>query len=80
MDPLFAEGFQLMWLGMGTVFVFLFLLVLITQTMSWFIERFFPLSLDDGMEQDTPAPTASSIPPQHLAAIKLAIAEHRQRQ
>lgn len=42
MSDLWASGFSLMVLGMGTVFVFLTLLVISTSLMSSIVGRFFP--------------------------------------
>ena len=40
---LISEGFNLMLLGMGTVFVFLTLLVFVTSIMSALVERYGPV-------------------------------------
>ena len=41
-NELFNQGVQLMIYGMGTVFVFLAVLVLVTTSMSYIVNRFFP--------------------------------------
>lgn len=40
MNPLILSGLELMWIGMGTVFVFLILLVLVTRLMSVLINKY----------------------------------------
>lgn len=71
MSELLQQGFELMAVGMGTVFFFLTLLVFATAGMSSLIRRFFPV----------PVPTARSDldQAQHIAAIAAAITQHRRR-
>ena len=64
---LLAQGFELMLVGMGTVFVFLTLLVGATTLMSSVAMRWRPAA-------DAATPTDEEI-----AAISAAIARHRQR-
>lgn len=78
MEPgLVEQGLQLMYFGMGTVFVFLTLLVLVTSAMSFLVQRY----------GSTPAPAAnktveagqSGLDAATVAAISAAIHQHRHR-
>jgi len=80
-QDLVQQGNNLLLFGMGTVFVFLSLLVLSTSLMSAFINKFLPEE-----EKPTKLPAKSvgrkpdSVKPEVLAAIQLAIKEHRTKQ
>ena len=81
MQPsLIDQGLDLMLYGMGTVFVFLTILVFATALMSRIINALSQTELDQTKlgavpnDVDLNAPSA-----QVLAAIKLAIKEHRLR-
>lgn len=79
-NELISQGFSLMLLGMGVVFVFLTLLVVATTFMSRVVGKYFPEALPSPTPAPTQAgPTSSQPDPQILAAIKAAIAEHRQK-
>ncbi len=67
---LFAQGLELMLVGMGTVFVFLTLLVAATATMSRLVQRF---------ERGEPASSPSGDESEEVAAITAAITMHRRR-
>jgi len=73
MNSLLSDGFTLMWIGMGTVFVFLIVLVAATQIMSALINRFYPEKVF--IPGDTPC--ASVIDEESFAVIKEAIRVHR---
>ena len=73
MDSLISDGFNLMWIGMGTVFVFLVVLVLATQVMSALINKFYPEKVF--IPGDTPC--ALVIDDETFAVIKEAICVHR---
>jgi oxaloacetate decarboxylase (Na+ extruding) subunit gamma len=75
MTPLLNAGLELMLIGMGTVFVFLTLLVFATGLMSWLIRRFYPAILPPV----TADSGADAVPEEHVAAISIALAEHRRR-
>lgn len=80
-QDLMQQGYDLMLFGMGTVFVFLTLLILCTSLMSMLINRFFPEA-----EKAVKAPVKrrsgkpEEVKPEVLAAIQLAIKEHRAKQ
>lgn len=79
-SDLMMEGFNLMLLGMGFVFVFLAVLVIATTLMSRIILRYSkpePVAVASGARK--PAASGSSNP-DLIAAISAAIHMHRQRQ
>ncbi len=63
---LLNEGFMLMLVGMGTVFVFLTLLVVAMTLMSTIVQRL------------APAPALHDADPDELAAVAAAVQHHRQ--
>lgn len=75
-SDLLRQGFELMLVGMATVFLFLTTLVLSTMAMSGAVARWFPEA-----EAASPggAPGASAPTPQALAAVAGAVAHHRAR-
>ena len=73
MNSLLADGFTLMWIGMGTVFVFLVVLVLATQVMSAVINKLYPEKVF--IPEDTPS--VRGIDEETFAVIKEAIRVHR---
>ncbi|MGK0292326.1 MAG: oxaloacetate decarboxylase gamma subunit [Porticoccaceae bacterium] len=77
-----AQGINLMFYGMGTVFVFLTLLVFFTTVMSTIITRFFSsVELSPPViETRNLGQLARRIPDQTLLLVlESAIAQHRQR-
>ena len=70
MDSLLSDGFTLMWMGMGTVFVFLVVLVLSTQVMSVLINKFYK-------EKIFIPGSVQAVDDEVLAVIKEAIRIHR---
>jgi oxaloacetate decarboxylase gamma subunit len=76
---LMMEGFNLMLLGMGFVFVFLTVLVIATTLMSKIILRFSKPEPVTASAQKKPA-TSGGQSPDLIAAITAAIHMHRQRQ
>ena len=73
MDSLLSDGFTLMWIGMGTVFVFLVVLVLATQVMSAVINKLYPEKVF--IPEDTPS--VQGINEETFAVIKEALRVHR---
>ena len=69
MSSLMEAGVELMLIGMGTVFVFLTLLVVATTLMSSLALRLTP----------TVSTSAQGPSPEEVAAITLALEQHRQR-
>ena len=73
MNGLLSDGFTLMWIGMGTVFVFLIVLVASTQIMSALINRFYPEKVFTPEDMHS----VQAIDDETLAVIKEAIRVHR---
>ncbi len=66
MSEIYQEVFELLGVGMATVFLILASVVLIGQGLVRLINRFYPAKI--------PAPSATSaIPDQHIAAITAAV-------
>jgi|TARA_Y100000310_G_C20636522_1_gene791474 oxaloacetate decarboxylase gamma subunit len=82
MNNLINDGFGLMLLGMGFVFVFLCLLIIATGLMSKLINQYFPEATPVAKKPSV-APTtsnsASATDPKITAAITAAIHQHRNR-
>ena len=81
MGDLLAEGFNLMLIGMGAVFVFLVLLILATTLMSSLVARFLPapepeLPLITNQQAQPSAPVSDK---PLLAVIAAAVHRHRMR-
>lgn len=80
-SELISEGFSLMLLGMGFVFLFLSLLVLVTSLMSKIIHRYCPEPLLSVPSTSCPAPVNNpeglDDPGELVAAISAAIHMHR---
>lgn len=76
-DSLMQQGLDLMFYGMGSVAVFLIMLVVLTQMMSWFIQRFFPETptVTVATEQVEQAPVDAHL----LAIIQAAVNQHRNK-
>ena len=75
MTELMSSGVELMFAGMGIVFLFLAMLVVAINIMSSLVQRFFP---------DTPAlvvaaPVSGSIDKSIIAAITAAVHQHRNK-
>ena len=73
MNSLLSDGFTLMWIGMGTVFVFLIVLVAATQIMSALINRFYPEKVFIPEDMNS----VQAMDDETLAVIKEAIRAHR---
>ena len=73
MNSLLSDGFTLMWMGMGTVFVFLVVLVLSTQIMSVLINKFYKekVLIPGDMH------SVQAVDDETLAVVKEAIRIHR---
>lgn len=81
MNAMFAQGLELMLMGMGVVFGFLTALVVTTTVMSRLVNRFFPESEDPGLSVPEPVEVGTGAPVSaHTeAVIREAIAQHRAR-
>lgn len=73
------QGVELMLFGMGTVVIFLTLLIIVTSTMSWVLDRYFPDEVEALIMSTGPTPRAaqSRVPP--VAVIAAAIHQHRSK-
>lgn len=76
-STLLEQGLELMYYGMGTVFVFLTLLVLITSMMSGLIRRFDKPEVEAGSVRSDTGRATSEPSPSVVAAITAAVHEHR---
>lgn len=82
MDELISNAWELMSLGMGTVFTFLALLVLAVSIMSRSLARFADAPGPDKtppLAGRSPLAVDRPIPATHRRAIELALAQHRKR-
>jgi oxaloacetate decarboxylase (Na+ extruding) subunit gamma len=76
MTEMMSRGVELMFAGMGIVFLFLTMLVVAINIMSSLVQRFFP----DAPIQVTTATTVSSgIDKSIIAAIAAAVHQHRNK-
>ena len=76
MQPtLIDQGLNLMLFGMGTVFIFLTVLVFATMLMSRIVARF---STPETVAESSSGNNTATPSPQIIAAIRKAIAAHRQ--
>lgn len=80
MNNLINDGFGLMLLGMGFVFVFLCLLIIATGLMSKLINQYFPEATPVAKKPSVaPTTSTSATDPKITAAITAAIHQHRNR-
>jgi len=76
MGEQFANGVELMFIGMGIVFVFLAMLIVAVTMMSWVINRFFP---DPQGETDSLPPTGPGKKDDQDTVAAISAAIHRYR-
>jgi oxaloacetate decarboxylase gamma subunit len=75
MTEMMSKGIELMFAGMGIVFLFLAMLVVAINVMSSLVQRLFP-----DMPNTTSMPAVSSgIDKNIIAAISAALHQHRQK-
>lgn len=84
MDDMISSAWELLILGMGTVYVFLALLVLAVTLMSRALARFpdapvLAAAAGDASRAPRGGVTPSAVPAHHRRAIELAMAEHCRR-
>ena len=83
MNNLINDGFGLMLLGMGFVFLFLGVLIFATTYMSKLLTRYFPEAMPvvkpSAATATAPAAKSSGVDPKITAAITAAIHQHRNR-
>lgn len=75
---LWSQGLELLVYGMGTVVLFLSLLVFATRGMSAAVARWFPEPGRHDEPRSAPGTAGESPSPEVIAAISLAIHQHRQ--
>lgn len=80
-QELLLEGVELMFFGMGLVFLFLALLIYCIKGMSLVLERFAPdeSNLATAATKTTQAAGAKAVDADTLQAIQIAIKQHRAR-
>lgn len=75
MSELMSSGLELMFAGMGIVFLFLTMLVYAINMMSSLIQRYFPEEPVTSIS--TPATHNVSVDKSHIAAITAAVHQYR---
>jgi oxaloacetate decarboxylase (Na+ extruding) subunit gamma len=76
MTELMSSGVELMFAGMGIVFLFLTMLVVAINIMSSLVQRFFP---DAPIQVTTTTAVPSGIDKSIIAAIAAAVHQHRNK-
>jgi oxaloacetate decarboxylase gamma subunit len=76
MTELMSSGVELMFAGMGIVFLFLTMLVVAINIMSSLVQRFFP---DAPIQVTTATAVSSGIDKSIIAAIAAAVHQHRNK-
>jgi oxaloacetate decarboxylase (Na+ extruding) subunit gamma len=76
MTELISSGVELMFAGMGIVFLFLTMLVVAINIMSSLVQRFFP---DAPIQVTTTTTISSGIDKSIIAAIAAAVHQHRKK-
>tara|TARA_R110000772_G_scaffold30037_5_gene74898 strand:+ start:1016 stop:1261 length:246 start_codon:yes stop_codon:yes gene_type:complete len=77
-ENLITEGFSLMLMGMGTVFVFLTILVIVTTFMSSLVQKYLPETHVEALPS-TASPSTGRSNQTLLAVISAAIHAHRSK-
>jgi len=75
MTEMMSSGVELMFAGMGIVFLFLTMLVVAINVMSALVQRFFP----DAHPHAEAAPVSSGMDKSIIAAISAAVHQHRSK-
>ena len=77
MAELMASGVELMFVGMGIVYIFLTMLVIAINLMSALVQRFFPEPLP--LATPTTSKSSGGLDRSTVAAISAAIHQYRKR-
>ncbi len=74
-----TQGIELMFTGMGIVFLFLIMLIGAVKLMAYCVAEFFPEATTTIPQPvaRSPQPSANSTPPNTVAAISAAVHQHR---
>ena len=75
MTEMMSSGIELMFAGMGIVFLFLTMLVVAINIMSALVQRFFP----DTHPHTEAVPVSSGMDKSIIAAISAAVHQHRSK-
>jgi oxaloacetate decarboxylase gamma subunit len=73
MNELMSTGFEIMLVGMGSVFLFLAMLIVAVNIMAATIQRYFPEPPPESVN------TTPTIDPHIIAAVSAAVHQHRQK-
>ncbi len=74
MTELINEGVELMFAGMGIVFIFLTMLVGVINLMSTLVQRYFP---EENLSMNRSIVSGSQLDKSHVAAITAAVHQYR---
>ena len=81
MNEAMTQGVELMFTGMGIVFLFLVMLIFAVKVMAYFVATFMPeAETVHAPANPNPASSANAITPAVTAAITAAVHQHRVKQ
>lgn len=77
MTEMLNSGLELMWVGMGIVFLFLVMLIVAVNVMSYLVQRY--LHTEPAVTQAASGVTVNGADASRTAAITAAVHQHRNR-